>query len=69
MAATPGIAKSALAIDGGAAVRTAPFPAWPQFSPDEIAASSNVLASGKANYWTGDEGRKFEAEFAAGAPA
>ena len=35
------------------------------FSREEIAEVSRVLESGKVNYWTGDEGRRFEAEFAA----
>lgn len=38
---------------------------WPYFESDEIAAATAVLASGKVNYWTGQEGRQFEAEFAA----
>ena len=38
---------------------------WPQFEEDEIAAAQRVLASGKVNYWTGEEGRAFEQEFAA----
>jgi dTDP-4-amino-4,6-dideoxygalactose transaminase len=37
---------------------------WPYFAPDEIAAAVRVLQSGKVNYWTGDEGRQFEREFA-----
>ncbi len=41
-----------------------PFPPWPYFSSDEIEAVSAVLRSGKVNYWTGWEGRQFEAEFA-----
>jgi dTDP-4-amino-4,6-dideoxygalactose transaminase len=41
------------------------WPIWPQFPADEIAAASAVLASGKVNYWTGEEGRHFEHEFAA----
>jgi len=41
------------------------FPPWPCYEPDEIEAVSRVLESGKVNYWTGDEGRKFEQEFAA----
>ncbi len=41
------------------------FPGWPVFEPDEIEAACAVLRSGKVNYWTGDEGRKFEQEFAA----
>lgn len=41
-----------------------PFAPWPYFAPDEIAAAVRVLESGKVNYWTGDEGRRFELEFA-----
>jgi hypothetical protein len=41
------------------------FPGWPIFEPDEIAAAVRVLQSGKVNYWTGQEGRTFEREFAA----
>jgi hypothetical protein len=41
------------------------FPAWPQFGPDEIEAAVKVLKSGRVNYWTGEEGRSFEIEFAA----
>lgn len=40
------------------------FAPWPHFDRDEIDAATRVLASGKVNYWTGDEGRAFEAEFA-----
>src|SRR5579871_5120049 len=40
------------------------FAPWPHFDQDEIDAATRVLASGKVNYWTGDEGRSFEAEFA-----
>src|ERR1022692_5171117 len=38
---------------------------WPYFAPDEIEAAVEVLRSGKVNYWTGEEGRQFEREFAA----
>lgn len=38
---------------------------WPHFADDEIAAVEAVLRSGKVNYWTGEEGREFEREFAA----
>ena len=41
------------------------FPPWPHFESDEIEAVVSVLRSGKVNYWTGDEGRAFEREFAA----
>ena len=44
-------------------VRTCPMPGWPEFAPDEIAAATAVLRSGKVNYWTGDEGKEFEKEF------
>jgi dTDP-4-amino-4,6-dideoxygalactose transaminase len=40
------------------------FAPWPYFAPDEIEAAAAVLRSGKVNYWTGDEGRAFEREFA-----
>jgi dTDP-4-amino-4,6-dideoxygalactose transaminase len=53
-----------LAIDGGRPVVNEPMPGWPSFAPDEIAAASAVLASGKVNYWTGEEGRQFEREYA-----
>ncbi|AIZ46668.1 aminotransferase [Deinococcus radiopugnans] len=38
---------------------------WPIFEPDEIDAVSEVMRSGKVNYWTGTEGREFEKEYAA----
>lgn len=38
---------------------------WPSFSEEEIHKVVEVLHSGKVNYWTGEEGRKFETEFAA----
>src|SRR5579872_985592 len=40
------------------------FPPWPHFELDEVEAAAAVLRSGKVNYWTGQEGRLFEAEFA-----
>jgi dTDP-4-amino-4,6-dideoxygalactose transaminase len=43
--------------------------AWPRFGTDEVAAAAAVLASGKVNYWTGEEGRAFEREFAASCEA
>src|ERR1700733_4467033 len=53
-----------LAINGGAPVRTAPFPPWPVLEEEEIEAATAVLRSGRLNYWTGNEGRAFEREFA-----
>jgi len=37
---------------------------WPVFGDQEIAAVSDVLASGRVNYWTGPHGREFEREYA-----
>lgn len=37
---------------------------WPIFEEDEITAVVDVLKSGKVNYWTGEEGKRFEQEFA-----
>jgi dTDP-4-amino-4,6-dideoxygalactose transaminase len=37
---------------------------WPDPAPDEIDAAARVLSSGKVDYWTGEEGRLFEKEFA-----
>lgn len=42
-----------------------PLAPWPYFEGDEIDAALKVLQSGKVNYWTGEEGRSFEREFAA----
>lgn len=38
---------------------------WPAYSEEEIDAVAAVLASNRVNYWTGDEARTFEREFAA----
>ena len=40
------------------------FSPWPSFSQEESTAISKVLLSNKVNYWTGQEGRSFEKEFA-----
>jgi dTDP-4-amino-4,6-dideoxygalactose transaminase len=40
------------------------LPTWPAFSAREGDIVSSVLTSNKVNYWTGDEGRQFESEFA-----
>ena len=37
---------------------------WPSYDEDEINAVTSVLRSNKVNYWTGEECRLFEAEFA-----
>lgn len=41
-----------------------PFSPWPSFTPEEAEAAAAVIASNKVNYWTGDECRSFEKEFA-----
>jgi dTDP-4-amino-4,6-dideoxygalactose transaminase len=43
---------------------TAEMSTWPHFDEDEIAAVERVLRSGKVNYWTGDQCRLFEEEYA-----
>ena len=40
------------------------FSPWPSFTQEEADAVQNVLLSNKVNYWTGQEGREFEKEFA-----
>ena len=40
------------------------IPPWPSFSNDEAEIVKTVLLSNKVNYWTGQEGRLFEVEFA-----
>ena len=37
---------------------------WPSYSEEEQQAVARVLASGRVNYWTGEETRAFEREFA-----
>lgn len=37
---------------------------WPHYAEDEIAATVDILRSGKVNYWTGDVGRAFERDYA-----
>jgi dTDP-4-amino-4,6-dideoxygalactose transaminase len=40
------------------------FPPWPSFTQEEATAVSTVLLSNKVNYWTGQECRALETEFA-----
>lgn len=42
-----------------------PFSPWPSFTQEEADAVARVLLSNKVNYWTGQECREFEKEFAA----
>jgi len=41
-----------------------PFSPWPSFTDEEAESVKNVLLSNQVNYWTGDECREFEKEFA-----
>ena len=40
------------------------FTSWPSFSEEEAKEVKNILLSNKVNYWTGNECREFEKEFA-----
>jgi dTDP-4-amino-4,6-dideoxygalactose transaminase len=40
------------------------FEPWPCFSEEEVKIVGDVLASNRVNYWTGDQGKNFEKEFA-----
>ncbi|MDO5674078.1 MAG: DegT/DnrJ/EryC1/StrS aminotransferase family protein [bacterium] len=42
-----------------------PFAPWPNYTQEEADAVSRVLLSNRVNYWTGQECRVFEEEFAA----
>ena len=39
-------------------------PEWPMYTEEEIQQVSDVLRSGRVNYWTGENCRSFEREFA-----
>lgn len=41
-----------------------PFAPWPSYTEEEAQAVSRVLLSNRVNYWTGEETREFEKEFA-----
>ncbi|PZN94793.1 MAG: aminotransferase [Alphaproteobacteria bacterium] len=56
--------SAALAIDGGAPLRSRGLPSWPHFAEDEVAAVAGVLRSGKVNQWTGCEVGAFESAYA-----
>jgi dTDP-4-amino-4,6-dideoxygalactose transaminase len=48
----------------GKNVLNTPFSPWPSFTEEEADAVRNVVLSNKVNYWTGQECREFEKEFA-----
>jgi len=54
-----------LAIDGGPKAVTNKLVGWPKFDEKAIEAVTDVLRSGKVNYWTGPRGMEFEKRFAA----
>lgn len=41
-----------------------PFSPWPSYSAQEATKAAEVIISNKVNYWTGQEGKNFENEFA-----
>lgn len=43
---------------------TGPFEPWPNYTEEEADAVRRVLLSNRVNYWTGEECRRFEEEFA-----
>jgi len=45
-------------------VLNTPFSSWPSFTEEEADAVRAVILSNKVNYWTGQEARTFEKEFA-----
>ncbi|MBN1444536.1 MAG: DegT/DnrJ/EryC1/StrS family aminotransferase [Candidatus Omnitrophica bacterium] len=53
-----------LAIEGGKPVNAEKFPMWPSFSEKSIKMVSEPLKTGRVNYWTGEEGVRFEKEWA-----
>ncbi len=59
------LAINGLTINGVQLIKKHPSSAWPHYEEDEVAAAMLVLQSGQVNYWTGQEGRKFEDEYAA----
>jgi len=40
------------------------FPPWPSFTVEEADAVRDLVLSNRVNYWTGEHGKLFEAEFA-----
>jgi dTDP-4-amino-4,6-dideoxygalactose transaminase len=53
-----------LAINGGPKAVTNQLPGWPQFDDKAISAVTEVLKSGRVNYWTGKKGMEFEKKYA-----
>ena len=53
-----------LAIDGGKKVWEGAFPGWPTFNENVYDKVTDILKSGKVNYWTGKIGMEFEKKWA-----
>jgi aspartate/methionine/tyrosine aminotransferase len=53
-----------LAIEGGPKAVTNQLIGWPRFDEKAISAVTEVLKSGRVNYWTGKKGMEFEKKFA-----
>ena len=53
-----------LAINGGPKAVTRKLVGWPNLPETAIASVTDVLRSGKINYWTGPKGREFEQAYA-----
>jgi len=53
-----------LAVDGGEAIRRAPFPMWPVLGEEDVAAAAEVLRSGGLTSLTSRVVADFEADFA-----
>ena len=58
------VTSQKLAIDGGPKAVTNPLVGWPKLSGEAVDAVTEVLKSGKINYWTGPKGREFEQAYA-----
>lgn len=57
------MSQNELAINGGPKSCVKSFSAWPVYEEDEIAAVTQVLQSGKVNYWGGTKVKAFEQAF------
>ncbi|MBR2510272.1 MAG: DegT/DnrJ/EryC1/StrS family aminotransferase [Lentisphaeria bacterium] len=53
-----------LAINGGKKVWEGAFPGWPTFNENVYDKVTDILKSGKVNYWTGKIGMEFEKKWA-----
>lgn len=58
------INNNTLALYGGEQTNTEILSPWPFYDEDEIEAVKKVMLSGKVNYWTGDECKRFEEAYA-----